>query len=252
MSDQNGTWRIGELAEHAGLTVRTLHHYDRIGLLCPGRQDGGQRRYTDADARRLYQIVALRGLGLPLKQIGECLTTDLDPRPLVAEQLRAVSAQIAAATELRDRLASLLDRLDQQRQPTGGDLLALLQATADLRQLVVAALSDEQLAGIVRHHQQLGREATELARDKLPALYRQALAQYRANTDPASPAVQAIVRDIDRASAALSGGDEAISRTMRRLWADHGEQAYPGSGIPWADLVAYLDAARTASDGSPP
>jgi hypothetical protein len=64
--------------------------------------------------------------------------------------------------------------------------------------------------------------------------------------------VQAVVGEIDRVSDTLSGGDESATRGMRRLWADHGEEAYPGSGIPWADLVAYLDRARAAGQGERP
>jgi hypothetical protein len=74
------TWRTSRAA---GLTVRTLHHYDQIGLLCPSRRSvGGHRLYGGADARRLYQIVALRGLGLQFGQIRACLSAELDPRPL--------------------------------------------------------------------------------------------------------------------------------------------------------------------------
>src|ERR1700744_6163652 len=105
MSPQPQTWRIGELADAVGLTVRTLRHYDQIGLLCPSlRNGGGHRVYTSGDARRPYQIVALRGLGLQLGQIRACLSTQLDPRPLIAEQVRTLTAQIQAGTQLRSRL----------------------------------------------------------------------------------------------------------------------------------------------------
>jgi MerR family transcriptional regulator, thiopeptide resistance regulator len=52
---------VGDPARATGLTVRTLHHYDRIGLLSPARDASGRRRYGPAETRRLYQIVALRG-----------------------------------------------------------------------------------------------------------------------------------------------------------------------------------------------
>ena len=57
-------WKIGELARRTGLTVRTLHHYDEIGLLSPAeRSDGGHRVYYEAGVQRLYRIVSLRSLG---------------------------------------------------------------------------------------------------------------------------------------------------------------------------------------------
>ena len=53
-------WKIGELARRTGLTVRTLHHYDEIGLLSAQRSEGGHRVYDEAAVQRLYRIVSLR------------------------------------------------------------------------------------------------------------------------------------------------------------------------------------------------
>ena len=65
----SGTYRIGEFAELAGVTVRALHHYDRIGLLKPQRSASGTRLYSLADMERLEQIAALKFLGIPLREI---------------------------------------------------------------------------------------------------------------------------------------------------------------------------------------
>ncbi|HEX3747927.1 MAG TPA: MerR family transcriptional regulator [Bryobacteraceae bacterium] len=62
-------YRIQEFAELAGVTVKALHHYDRLGLLTPRRSGAGYRMYTDGDVERLEQIVALKFLGMPLNQI---------------------------------------------------------------------------------------------------------------------------------------------------------------------------------------
>jgi DNA-binding transcriptional MerR regulator len=62
MSTQEHVWSIGELAAATGLTVRTLHHYDEIGLARPSlRTHAGHRRYTATDVRRLHRVLALRG-----------------------------------------------------------------------------------------------------------------------------------------------------------------------------------------------
>jgi DNA-binding transcriptional MerR regulator len=63
------TYRIGEFAELAGVTVRALHHYDRIGLLKPQRNTAGTRLYSLKDLERLEQIAALKFLGIPLREI---------------------------------------------------------------------------------------------------------------------------------------------------------------------------------------
>ncbi|MFI6317241.1 MerR family transcriptional regulator [Nonomuraea sp. NPDC050556] len=65
---------VGQVARLAGVTVRTLHHYDEIGLLCPGERSGaGYRRYTDADLERLQQVLWYRELGFPLEEIAAIL-----------------------------------------------------------------------------------------------------------------------------------------------------------------------------------
>ncbi|MDO8308015.1 MAG: MerR family transcriptional regulator [Actinomycetota bacterium] len=72
--DDSQTMGIGDLARLTGLTVRTLHHYDEIGLLVPsGRTSGGYREYDGADVDRLRQIVAYRACGLALTDIAEVL-----------------------------------------------------------------------------------------------------------------------------------------------------------------------------------
>src|SRR3569623_379879 len=100
--------RIGEVAAATGLTVRTLHHYDEIGLLAPsGRTEAGYRLYSDGDVRRLYRIVALRRLGLALGEIAPLLEGDGqggaagDPRALIRAQLERLDAEAAARAGLR-------------------------------------------------------------------------------------------------------------------------------------------------------
>src|SRR5213592_1835063 len=88
--------RIGELAERAGLTVRTLHHNDRIGLVrASARTEAGHRRYSETDVRRLYQVVALRSLGVPLARIARALEGDgFTLKDAVTAQVEAVDAEL--------------------------------------------------------------------------------------------------------------------------------------------------------------
>lgn len=70
-------WKIGELAQLAGLTVRTLQYYDQIGLYSPsGHSDSGRRVYTESDISRLQQILSLKELGLSLDEIIAVLAGD--------------------------------------------------------------------------------------------------------------------------------------------------------------------------------
>jgi DNA-binding transcriptional MerR regulator len=77
---------VKEVAAFAGITVRTLHHYDEIGLLRPsGRTAAGYRRYSDADLDRLQQVLLYRELGFPLEEIATILD---DPRADARTHLR--------------------------------------------------------------------------------------------------------------------------------------------------------------------
>jgi DNA-binding transcriptional MerR regulator len=96
-------YRAGEFAVLTGVSVRTLHHYDRIGLLRPSEySEGGHRLYREPDLLRLQQVLTLRYLGFPLRQIDELLRR---PDFNLAASLRV------QRTALRDRISEL-ERID--------------------------------------------------------------------------------------------------------------------------------------------
>jgi len=128
--DSERTWRVGELAGITGVTVRALRHYDEIGLLVPSERSGaGHRRYTTGDLQRLYEILALRQLGLPLAEVAGVLDGPHDPRAVVRHQLEHVKSSIAAAQQLRRDLAALLATLEAQTGPGVHSLTNLIKET---------------------------------------------------------------------------------------------------------------------------
>lgn len=135
MSRQDGTWRIGELARVTGLTVRTLHHYDQLGLLSPlSRTEGGHRCYTSGDVRRLHRIVALRSLGISLEEIGTLLDGEPDPTALLRRQLDVVDERIRTACDLRARLLDVLNNLGRNAEPSAQQLLYLVERTVAMNE----------------------------------------------------------------------------------------------------------------------
>src|SRR5512147_3099846 len=97
-------FKVGELAKRSGLTVRTLHHYDAIGLLRPSaRSDSGYRLYNRNDVARLHQIQALRRFGLSLAEVGASLAgSGVDLVSIVERQIRMLDESIAQSAMLRD------------------------------------------------------------------------------------------------------------------------------------------------------
>jgi len=73
-------WKVGELAHASGLSVRVLRHWDEIGLVSPQRTPSGHRCYSQDDVTRLYQVLALRQMGLGLGEITALLVAE-DPEP---------------------------------------------------------------------------------------------------------------------------------------------------------------------------
>jgi MerR family transcriptional regulator, thiopeptide resistance regulator len=124
--------KIGQLARQTGLTVRTLHHYDAIGLLRPsGRADNGYRLYNRADIARLHQIQALRRLGLSLEEAGTLLAGEnADIGAIVAQQIAQLNSQIENATLLRDRLQRLQEDFVTAAEPDLQEWLSTLELMA--------------------------------------------------------------------------------------------------------------------------
>lgn len=90
------SYSVGQVADFAAVTVRTLHHYDDIGLLVPGeRSHAGHRRYNDADLDRLQQILFYRELGFPLEEVAALLDDPAaDPRAHLRRQHELLTARI--------------------------------------------------------------------------------------------------------------------------------------------------------------
>ncbi|MCH8621634.1 MerR family transcriptional regulator [Undibacterium sp. TS12] len=111
--------KIGELASRTGLTIRTLHHYDKIGLLKPSiRSDAGYRLYDSADVKRLHRIQALRRLDLSLAEVASIIDGEgADLQDVIADQISSLDQQIAQSVELRDRLHELSSLLQAKHEP---------------------------------------------------------------------------------------------------------------------------------------
>ncbi|MEG3628435.1 MerR family transcriptional regulator [Streptomyces poriticola] len=107
------SYSVGQAAGFAGVTVRTLHHYDEIGLLVPSeRSHAGHRRYSDADLDRLQQILFYRELGFPLDEVAALLDDpDADPRAHLRRQHDLLTARI----EKLQRMAAAVEHAMEAR-----------------------------------------------------------------------------------------------------------------------------------------
>ena len=128
------TWTVGQVADVFGVTVRTLHHYDQIGLLVPSeRSSAGYRLYTDADLTRLQQVVVYRRLELSLDEIGELLGEGADAVDHLRRQRDAVMTRLDELKDLVTAIDKALER-EMTEQPA---------STEDLKELFGDGFKDE-------------------------------------------------------------------------------------------------------------
>jgi DNA-binding transcriptional MerR regulator len=127
---QTRTWTVGQVAEMFGVTVRTLHHYDEIGLVEPSeRTRAGYRLYTPEDLVRLQHVVVYRRLEFPLEQIAILLEqSSADPRASV-EHLRR---QRAAVQHRLDELRELVTAIDTALEAAMNDRPATREEMKEL------------------------------------------------------------------------------------------------------------------------
>src|SRR4051794_29478566 len=101
---------VGAVARLAGVTVRTLHHYDEIGLVSPtGRSPAGYRLYAEADLDRLHAVLAYRELGFGLDAIAELVAGDGDPLEHLRRQHALVRGRIDQLTRLLGALETTME-----------------------------------------------------------------------------------------------------------------------------------------------
>ncbi|MER8041675.1 MerR family transcriptional regulator [Streptomyces sp. NPDC094032] len=162
---------IGRAAAFVGVTVKTVRHYHRLGLVAePARDGSGYRRYRSADLLRLVRARTLAAAGVPLAEVGELL--DAGPERF-AEALEDVDRRLA------ERIEELVGRRDTLRRLAGDGDRVLLPERA------VAVLERLNELGFGPDYVAAQREALVLARASMPELFDAFLARLgRALDDP--------------------------------------------------------------------
>jgi DNA-binding transcriptional MerR regulator len=248
MQRQQQVWKVGQLARRTCLTVRTLHHYDRIGLLRPSARTGsihstGHRLYTAADVARLQQILSLKMLGFGLEQIREYLSRgDYEPRRVVRLHLERVRGQADELRRLAERLAALADALDKAEVVSADEFLA----TIEMMTMIEKYYTPEQLAQIEARKAALGEERIKEANAEWPGLFTAVRAEMDAGTDPADPKVQALARKWYGLLDEFTGGDPGLFNSTRNMYANE-DQIREMDVKAMRPMFAYIRKAAAAA-----
>jgi DNA-binding transcriptional MerR regulator len=227
-------YTVGHLAQTAGLTVRTLHHWDEIGLLEPAeRSAAGHRRYSPQDVARLYRIIALRRLGLPLEEIGAALEGE-DLRAAVAGHLERVETELARQRELHQRLRRILDAFDRLGGPSIDQLIDAIE---------VMTMSDryytpEQQTQLAARAEALGTERIKAYEDEWADLLAAFERERAAGTDPTDEKLRPLAEKWRELIQAFTGGDMGIHDSLNRMYEREGpDRASRGAMSP--ELAEY-------------
>ena len=235
--------RIGAVARATGLTVRTLHHYDEIGLLVPsGRTGAGYRLYSGDDLRRLYRILALRGMGFPLEEIASTLVREgEDPRPAVRRHLERIDGQLELAAQLRARLTHILDVLDRVDEPSGDLFIEAIEVMTRMERYY----TPEQLEQLAGRADALGEDGMRRAQEDWAALIAEVEAEREAGTDPADPRLDPLIERWTGLVRQFTGGDPGIKASLQRMYDTEGAER-ASRGAMNAETMAYAGRAMAA------
>jgi DNA-binding transcriptional MerR regulator len=243
------TLKVGELARRTGLTVRTLHHYDEIGLVRPShRTESGHRLYTPADVARLQQVVSLRQLGFSLEEIGDCLSRDdVSPRRVVELHLERLRQQIALQQRLCQRLEGLAAHFRSAESVSVEEFLQTIEVMIMSENLY----TPEQMKQFEEVGKRVGTDEIKAVEEAWTAL----LAEVRANRDldPASPQAQDLARRWEELTERTMRGYQAFPELKQAIADNYKQGRFEGHAqAPQAADFAFIErikAARPASGG---
>lgn len=121
-------WRIKQISELTNISVRMLHHYDKIALLKPSvRASNGYRWYSEEDLMKLQQIIALRYFGFGLTAIKTMLQNQNDFRHSLHTQQQMLQEQAEHLRQAQDAISAVLQRLQTSKSPDWNDLVSLIE-----------------------------------------------------------------------------------------------------------------------------
>lgn len=217
---QTRLYKAQEFAERAGVTVRTLHHYDRLGLLEPsGRTESGYRLYGDRDLLRLEQILALKFIGFPLQEIRKLLKRDAKDLPTALRRQRTM------ILEKRRLLDLAVQAIERAEVATASGELADWEAIQKLIEVIHMQdtmdwakkyYSEDALESLA--NRKVSADVIEQAQKDWAVLIRGVEASL--GEDPAGPKAQALAARWRKLIEGFTGGNREVQAGLNKLYAD--------------------------------
>ena len=238
--------KVGELAKRTGVSVRTLHYYDEIGLLAPSQHsEAGYRLYVGADVVRLQQIKSLRQLGFSLEQVRDCLGRGDVPLLRVIEMHRdRVRQEIAMQEQLCNRLEAIAQRLQRAEEPSVTELMQTMEAMSRMEKYY----TPEQLEWLKERRETVGDERIREVEAEWPQLMAEVGADDGCGHRPGDPKVQALAARWMGLVQEFTGGDPGIKKSLRTMYENEAPQdIHPSLDPRMGEYMKYINKAMAAN-----
>ena len=225
-----GYMRIGEIAKHTGVTVRTLQYYDKEGLLSPSAQsEGGYRLYTQKDAVKLLHILMMKDLGFSLSDIKKqqgSLDTPADVVDMLTEHAAALRHKINALTKSLDAVEALKAEVAQVETV---DYMKYVTIYENLRMeneyYWMVKYFDEELLSMLASHLTVER-AAELIKD-INRLNKECAKAKKRGISPAGKKGQRVAQEMWQTLMAVSNGDmNVITKLNQQVITGHKDKEW--------------------------
>ncbi|MDJ0681904.1 MAG: MerR family transcriptional regulator [Xenococcaceae cyanobacterium MO_167.B52] len=201
--------KIGDLAQKTGLSIRTLHYYDEIGLLSPShRTDVGYRLYSNQDIIRLQQIVSLRQLGFSLKEINKCLK---DPNLSLQQTIDLHRAKVKEQMSLSRTLLKRLNVISTELQTTQSIAVENL-----IQVMETVSMSKQQY--LTPEQQEILRSRFSEREAEWQQILTQARIEMSKGTNFDTNSVYKLAMRWERSMESLVSGDEQIYESLMRMY----------------------------------
>lgn len=240
-------WKIGQLAALTGLTVRTLHHYDHIGLVRPsGRTPSGHRLYDEADVQRLYQVLALRQLGLSLDTVAQVLAGSSSLSEVLAAHQSYLDQQLSATRRLRAQVATLASTAAESPRTSVEDFLELIRRVILVDETVKQYFSEAQLTELAERQARVGEQAVADVEAGWRELLPRVAAAVEDGMDPAAPPARAMAQQWMALLGRFHGDDDGLRAGLYRMQTENAVQIEREYGGPSPAQLEFIQQANAA------
>ena len=246
----NAVYQVNEFAQVAGVTVRTLHHYDRIGLLKPGGySSGGYRLYRKHDLVRLQQIVTLKFIGFSLTQIKQLLDSNSFDLGVALNQQREILAekrlQLDQAVTAIEKAAALLATNDEPDWQAFKRIIEVINMQNNM-DWTKKYYSEDAQNKIAERAQTIPPEVIEKAQNDWATLITEVEQAVVEGVSPTSDRAAALATRWRELIRGFTGGDAEIQSGLNKMYSDQAN--WPGNfPKPYSDAAgAFMCEAMAA------